>query len=170
MRPNFRLPIGYITGIFVGGVILVAILSAPPSSHASVPPRSDASYNSGAQIASPYPPGVPAIHPRAGSFSASTPAFTATDVSAYASTHSVPHAHSAGKPAIIDVEFLSASSVSARLGGSNMGRPDDALLCYVALKGDFTFLGPQGTTVTFHEVAEVFDAHSGNLLEVAGIQ
>jgi hypothetical protein len=51
-----------------------------------------------------------------------------------------------------------------------MGRPDDALLCYVELRGAFEIFGPQGATISYQRMAEVFDAHTGNLLAVAGVE
>ena len=59
--------------------------------------------------------------------------------------------------------------VTARLKTSN-GRPDDALMCLVKLRGSFTIAGPAGQANLNSTVAYwVLDAHTGNeLLIVVG--
>ncbi len=60
------------------------------------------------------------------------------------------------------------------LGGKNTGLPSTKPLCYVELKGNFTFSGPpspnhpQGTTVTHNTGFRVFDAKTGNLMLTGG--
>jgi hypothetical protein len=72
-------------------------------------------------------------------------------------------------PSVVRVAFLTSAQVSALLGGESTGVPDDTLLCYVELQGNFTFPSPQGTTQTFTKGVEVFDAQTGNLLMDGGL-
>jgi hypothetical protein len=59
--------------------------------------------------------------------------------------------------------------VSLLLQGEDAGFPDDALLCYVELHGDFTFLVPQSVVMRYHRGYEVFDARTGNLVMAGGL-
>ena len=51
---------------------------------------------------------------------------------------------------------------------TSTGLPDDALVCYVELRGALTFAAAPGVTLTFQRGYEVFDAHTGNLLMWGG--
>jgi hypothetical protein len=79
-------------------------------------------------------------------------------------------------PKLGRVEFLPASQVSARLNNVSIGRPDDALVCWVELIGPFdvskdvslpaAFVRPRDP-ISFAPAPKaifVFDAQTGNLL------
>ena len=115
-----------------------------------------------------YPPGIPAIHPQSGSAQTpGSPAFTAADVTHYIQTQGFIRTTSGAVPAIAQIEFITAQEASALLQGESIGRPDNALVCYVVLTGSFRANGPvpPGATIPIvHTAYEVFDAHTGNLL------
>ena len=79
-------------------------------------------------------------------------------------------------PKLGRVEFLPASQVSARLNNVSIGRPDDALVCWVELIGPFdvshdisvpAFVKARSPNISFPPAPKeilVFDAQTGNLL------
>src|SRR6185312_9090753 len=98
------------------------------------------------------------------------------DVRAYFAQN-MPQAAAGANPAIIKVEFVTASQVNTQTGGAFQDRPGDVTVCYVLLKGPFDFVisqppAPPGVNVTspdatpkpINYVEYVFDAYSGNLL------
>lgn len=117
--------------------------------------------------------GLPAIHPRAVSNSSTIPSFTVADVNAYLLTHSqaeftpVQGAHLS----VEKVLFVSDKVATQLMNGENPGLADNAVVCFALLKGPFhvQVALPPGTPVgpdpTATEVGEVFDGHTGNLLE-----
>lgn len=117
--------------------------------------------------------GKPAIHPSSLSGSSTAPSFTAADVTAYLLTNSqseitpVQGAHLS----VEKVQFVSDSEATQLMQGEDPGLPADAVVCFVLIKGPFHVqadlpLGaPAGAYPTATEVGEVFDSHSGNLLE-----
>jgi|SRR5579884_901008 hypothetical protein len=110
-----------------------------------------------------YPPGVPAIRPHI----AGIPSFTAADVAQYIKTGSSIRTISRAVPAITKTEFITAQQASNLLQGESIGRPDNALVCYVELRGPFHVEGPlpQGASnPTLSTAYELFDAQTGNLL------
>ncbi|SRR5579885_1433563 len=108
--------------------------------------------------------GVPAIHPRTTTADTTTPAFTTTDVEQYVSNNPMPRNLASWHPVIVNVVFTSSLQVSTMLSGESTSVPDATLLCYVELRGTFSFPAPDGTAVTYQRGFEVFDAHTGNLL------
>ena len=79
-------------------------------------------------------------------------------------------------PKLGRVEFLPASQVSARLNNVSIGRPDDALVCWVELIGPFDVsksvsippsLARRSGPISFAPAPKeilVFDAQTGNLI------
>jgi hypothetical protein len=123
--------------------------------------------------------GSPAITPhptttsssaRSGTSTFDSPTFSASDASAYITTHPMWRNLAVwAPPTVVQVAFYSSKQVSTLLGGESTGMPDNTLLCYVELRGTFTFAGPNGTTATFSTGFEVFDAHTGNFLMAGGL-
>lgn len=108
--------------------------------------------------------------PSSASSTAEKPTFLASDASAYVTTHPMWRNLAAwATPTVVKVAFLTSKQVSALLGGESTGMPDNALLCFVELRGSFSFAGPTGVTVTYSTGFEVFDAHSGNFLMSGGL-
>lgn len=119
-----------------------------------------------------YASGIPAIHPRSVSSSPGTPSFTVDDVKAYIST--------ASEPKLVPVQgvhltiekvlFISSKEATQLMRGESPGLPDDALVCLALVKGpfyvqvDYAPGTSPSTASTASEIAEVFDAHTGNLL------
>ncbi len=111
--------------------------------------------------------GVPAITPtRHG-----TPAFTAADVRRYYLIHSFSAGPtvSGAPPTIVSIRFITTKDAQALMGGEPIGLPDNAMVCYVELRGPFypKYVSvPPGQTLpaTFDAGVEVFDAQTGNLL------
>ncbi|MGH2497074.1 MAG: hypothetical protein ACRDIV_20440 [Ktedonobacteraceae bacterium] len=68
------------------------------------------------------------------------------------------------------VLFVSSQEATQLMHGESTGLPDSALVCFVLLKGPFYVQidrppnDPAGAAQTATEIAEVFDAHTGNLL------
>jgi len=129
------------------------------------------------QISDTYVPGSPAIQPhlaRSGSGSISGPAFTQDDVIAYLNRYGffagpvVSGAHMK----ILSVQFVTSKRASQLMNGESVGRPDNALVCYVKVQGPFSLANshagsfatskPAPTTAEYGDA--VFDAHTGNLL------
>jgi hypothetical protein len=73
---------------------------------------------------------------------------------------------------ILAIQFVSAGQASQLMYGESVGRPDDALVCYVKVEGPFLLTNAHGglprpnvrhpTTAKYGDA--VFDAHTGNLL------
>lgn len=74
---------------------------------------------------------------------------------------------------VLTVQFVTAKQASELMYGESVGRPDDALVCYVKVQGPFLLTnvhaGPANqsaksapTTAKYGDA--VFDAHTGNLL------
>ena len=63
---------------------------------------------------------------------------------------------------------MTAQAVDVLQPDSNVGSPDNALLCYVELQGQWQVGNPFGGPPTkFTKVFEVFDAYTGNVLVIA---
>lgn len=139
-----------------------------------VPRVSAAPVNAGPAAPGPRPAhrapaavdGLPAIAPRAGT-QAGKAAFSEQDAAQYASGHRMWHNMDGSRPTVVAVRFATSQEISA-LVHTTTGRPADALLCYVELKGTFTFPGPN-QDVTYHTGFEVFDAQTGNMLVAGGM-
>jgi hypothetical protein len=122
------------------------------------------------------PIGYPAIRPHASTNNSATigtessPGFTVNDAIEYVKTHGIFKAIGAhGTVKVAKAKFMPSKAASVALDGESIGLPDDALVCYVELHGKIDFAGPSGVVVTFSRVYELFDAQSGNLLMVGGL-
>lgn len=122
------------------------------------------------QVSDTYVQGDPAITPRF-SQTGTGPAFTQDDVVAYLNTNGffagpvVSGAHLK----ILTIQFVTSKQASDLMSGESVGRPDDAIVCYVKVQGPFLLTNvpvPHGakaqTTAEYGDA--VFDAHTGNLL------
>jgi hypothetical protein len=112
--------------------------------------------------------GLPAIHPHL----LSVPAFTEEDVRTFITEHPLPGGsiRSVGQPTITKILFMTTSEASELIHSFISQRNHD-LVCYVELKGYFTFHGgPPGsvntTPASEEQVFEVFDAQTGDCLVV----
>jgi hypothetical protein len=101
-----------------------------------------------------------------------TPSFTEQDVRNYVrSSFSLGHMGPIQNVTIVEILFTTSHDASILMGDSPTGLSDDAVVCYVELRGmatgTATFL--PGYTATSHPASAVnvrvlFDAHSGNEL------
>lgn len=129
------------------------------------------------QIQQTYVGGSPAITPRFPqnvAESATAPSFTKADVVAFLNQSTFPAGPvvKGAQMTILTIQFVSAQQASKLMDGESVGRPDNALVCYVEMEGPFLLTGvsvppePSGkkypTTAKYGH--EVFDAHTGNLL------
>lgn len=151
--------------LVVGGIVWHTV-STVTASNAPYPPLHAHQF----QISDTYVPGSPAIQPHLAQ-AGSGPAFTQDDVIAYLNQSGffagpvVSGAHLK----ILTVQFVTAKRASELMYGESVGRPDDALVCYVKVEGPFLLINvsvPRGTkAVTTAKYGDaVFDAHTGNLL------
>lgn len=117
--------------------------------------------------------GVPAIpvHTTTGvTANDASPAFTENDVVAYLNKEGFPAGPlvQGASLKILAFQFVPANQASALMKGEFIGRPDDALVCYVKVQGPFMLTYahlPAGDTQTTADIGDiVFDAHTGNLL------
>jgi hypothetical protein len=117
-------------------------------------------------VAPALPKGSAAITPHL----AVLPAFTLDDARQYVATHHLPlGADHAYKPNVTRTEFLTSQQVRERLHVAT-GFPADHVLCYVELRGPFSFPGPQETVTTYSRGVLIFDAaHTGNLVISGGM-
>ncbi len=125
--------------------------------------KSDTDIRSTTQVT-----GSPAIQPTLKGTAPQTPAFTAMDVIGYQQTHNpnaVGNYTSATTIGVVKIEFLTERALRTRIPGARAIDPD-TLLCYVQYSGDFLLNSPSSGALPTHyqRAAEVFDAHSGNLL------
>jgi hypothetical protein len=114
--------------------------------------------------------GKPAISPKTAPspWQAAKVNLTAQEVSAYASTHSLPYNQAAGASAsVVSVELM-PSRAAASLLDEPTGLPDTELVYYVVLRGTFSFAAEHGSDLAYSRGFEVFDAHTGNLLVWGG--
>jgi len=124
------------------------------------------------QPAPTYPSGTPAIRPRDGGLGAPAPAYTADDVQQYLAAHP-PFSTADGQPPIIDAPlFTQASRARTLLRGASVGRPDEAVVCVVVVRGALIPRSLVESVSRPHVWAVrpapigvvVFDGHTGNLL------
>jgi len=113
-------------------------------------------------------PGASAIRPTRPTTDPAAPAFTTQDVTDYVNANPIAQTVPGTKPTIESIQFLPNRDVNARFTTST-GRPDDALMCLVTLRGSFLVAGPAGEANIKSDVAYwVFDAHTGNELLIVG--
>lgn len=118
--------------------------------------------------------GVPAIKPRLNSTNKSTPTFTEQDVKDYVAAHpDSPKRKSEVPPTVTKVEFITYQEAQKRQGGALYGQamPDDQLLCFAELSGNFTMYGPpagaaSARKMSFTKTTLVFNAQTGNALSL----
>ena len=140
-----------------------ATMVMPDGRTAQIPAfKSDSETASSIQIT-----GRPAIPPRQVGTGPTTPAFTAADVKQYHQVHAGLDSCPSSRPVtIVTIQFVTEKELRSQLASASTGLPDDALLCLVVYNGEFLLQGPPGSnaSVTYPRAAEVFDAHTGNLL------
>jgi hypothetical protein len=133
-------------------------------------PPSPASGRGVTQNGITTPPGIPAIAPTLPT-SASTATFTADDVRTFVGAHRFFPSTDGTTPTITKILFIPASEASALLGNEWIGRPANAIVCYVELHGNLdrsrivSAPAPYpGLATPSHSGHLVFDARTGNLL------
>ena len=138
-----------------------------PSSPSSPAPAPTSGPHSKLPISLPVrpPSGVPAIRI---SRSGQTPGFTAVQAQAYAIAHTPGITTTKGEQ-VAETMFITATQLSAKLGGAATGLPADMPVCFVLLNGRFFAenpAGPGGKLKTFHfmHAYMAFDARTGALL------
>jgi hypothetical protein len=156
--------------VIVTGGILTASAGASPT--AGQPPVFIAPQRPDRGTPNPYPGGAPAITPHLDAATHEGATFTAADVQQFIQAHGYAGGAtvSGGPPTIEKILFITSKQASNLLNGEDIGRPDNALVCYVALRGPFysSITAPYGVTPppnwTEEAGYEVFDAVTGNLL------
>jgi len=125
-----------------------------------------------------YPPGVSAIQPSRQVTDRSQAAYGRAEVERYLESNprlmrGVPGGPS---PRLGTVEFLPASQARARVNNASIGRPDDALVCWVELIGPFdvsqdvsipALVARRSGPISFAPAPKqilVFDAQTGRLI------
>jgi len=155
--------------IVAGWGVLVLTGAAAGKPQAAPPPRPNVYQGA----TNPYPPGTSAISPRTNA----PVAFTAADVAQYIKINGF-----AGGPVVSGshlviekILFITSKQASALTQGENVGRPDNAIVCYVQLRGPFipgeldVPYGVSNPNATLLRGYEIFDAHTGNFLEWGGL-
>jgi hypothetical protein len=137
------------------------------------PQPSPASGRGVAQNGITPPPGIPAIAPTLPT-SAITATFTADDVRTLVEAHRFFPSTDGTTPTITKILFIPASEASALLGNEWIGRPANAIVCYVELHGNLDRsrivhapAPSPGLATPSHIGQLVFDARTGNLLILA---
>jgi hypothetical protein len=166
---------GLLIGTLASAVVALAIGTFAYAMHArtQAQPTSFLDLNSHVTLVCPGPTdtvserGIPSIHPR----NTCTPSFTEQDVRDYLA-QGIPlgKIEVIGQPTVAQVEFLTIRDLGQATGDSEWeaNYPANMVVCYVALHGAFRVFGP----VTSHppntvsNASIVFDAHTGNELEV----
>ena len=65
----------------------------------------------------------------------------------------------------IHPELLTAAQISTHLHGESIGYPNNTVLWFVELRGEFVFPGPPGgQSITAHLGYQVFDPVTGDLI------
>src|SRR5579875_856850 len=174
MSSRFKLKLA---GVAVAILALVAIgagwsanaATATPIKQIPTPPT----YNPrNFNITWTYVDGSPAITPRFKQCVAKTAsghAFTTADVVAYLNKDGFAPLAPGAHMKILTIQFVSAAQASKLMAGESVGRPDDALVCYVSVEGPFLVANmihvPKGAKIPPAKYGhEVFDAHTGNML------
>jgi hypothetical protein len=116
-----------------------------------------------ARLASIDTSGDWAIRPRLHDTTA--PTFSEQDARDYVARHG-SWIRSLKTPRITSVRFMSARSACVETGRA-IGRPDDALVCLIILRGDFAFAGPPDVHGVGNTEYLVFDATTGNLIGIS---
>ena len=117
--------------------------------------------------------GFPAIRPR----NDCTPSFTEQDVRAYVRPgFSLGHAGPAQNITVVTILFTTSRDASILMGDGPTGLPDDAVVCYVEMRGTASGhaiyvppSAPRYRRTSSVTIRALFDAHTGNGLEF-GVQ
>jgi|GEM_PF-5583377 len=116
--------------------------------------------------------GSPAIRPNNNHLGPDTAAFTEEDVRIFANRYkNIGFGKIRIEEGVLHVErveFLTMAALRAsalQRIAQDLRVLDGTLLCYVEYSGNFVVRGPQGFKPTYYQrAAQVFDAHTGNLL------
>lgn len=159
---------GVILLIAAGWSVLALTGAAAGKPQAAPPPRPN--HYQGA--INPYAPGTSAIKPRTNA----AIAFTTADVAQYIKVNGFAGGPVvAGSHLVIEkILFITSKQASALTQGESVGRPDNAIVCYVQVRGPFypdidVPYGVSNANVTLTRGYEIFDAHTGNMLEWGGL-
>lgn len=100
------------------------------------------------------------------------PAFSLDDLRHFVTMHPIPrNVAGQGNGTIITAQFTTSGDISRRLGGEDMGMPDETPIAYVETMGTFAFLGSSATgALSFPIAFQVFRADTGNLMLYGGLE
>lgn len=155
----------------LGALVLLALggstslISTHGSNEASALISKTGQYDCTGPTSAPASLGAPAIQPHL----PGVPAFTRDDVRQFLETHRFAghRFDSRGTPTITKIIFVTSYEACELMLGEYVGLPDDALVCYVELSGEFSFSRPFSThPAVLHTGDAVFDARTGNLLVI----
>src|SRR5258708_21706488 len=137
-----RLKIGCSAALFlvlliVGFEVFRSSAGANAPAKPTPPPAVIAKHNV-FQSSNTYVAGNPAIHPHLAQ-NGSGPAFTQADVAAYFAKYGfyAGPVVAGAQLKILTVQFVTAAQASQLMVGESVGRPDNALVCYVKVEGPF---------------------------------
>jgi hypothetical protein len=125
------------------------------------------------------PPPVPVVEPPLGATGAPVSGAAAiapapgaqisvAQIHDFVIAHHVPGAV-ATNLTIVSTNRVTHQQLRALLHSANLGLADQAPLYLVVMSGRFVFSGPPGQTPTYPYAIEVFDARTGNLLQIGGL-
>lgn len=155
--------------LIITGWGILALTDATAGQSQAAPPPQHQGYQ---RPLNPYGPGTAAITPRTNA----PVAYTAADVAQYIKENGF-----AGGPVVSGshlviekILFITSKQASALTQGESVGRPDNAIVCYVQLRGPFypdvdVPYGVSNANITLLRGFEIFDAHTGNMLEWGGL-
>lgn len=106
--------------------------------------------------------GVPSITPRIKNAGPTTAAYTADDVIAYNKKHPEGDTDTSKPYWVEKVDFLTPKDLKAKYGRTITSRPDDTVICFVTIRGTFSF--PLDQRLKSDVAYQIFDAQTGNLL------
>ncbi len=154
-------------------LIVLVLTSASAGQPPTIPPPQPHEFQG---VANPNPysaPGIAGIPPR----SKGPIAYTTADVTQYIDANGF-----AGGPVVSGshlviekILFITSKQASELTRGESVGRPDNAIVCYVQLRGPFipgeldVPIGVSNPNATVLRVYEIFDAHTGNMLVWGGL-
>jgi len=152
--------------VAAGAVLLVLACGGPATDRSAVVTPAAVREPGGPAA---YAPGGPAIAPHGVPTDVGTPAITAEQAAQYVLDHGVGgKIGSSGQLTVVQALCASAAEIR-RWIGTTEGRPDDAPLCLVQVRGQFSVGGPPvpnapGPAVTGSYAQVLFDGRTGNVL------
>ncbi len=172
MSSRFKLKL---VGVVVALLALVAVgvgwsahAAGGPPFKSNPPPPTYPTF----QIQQTYVQGSPGIKPRFKQYigeNTSSPSFTKADVVAFLNRYGFAPVVKGAHMTILSTQFVSAQQASKLMDGESVGRPPNALVCYVEVEGPFLLTGisvPHQPGKHYPTTAKyghmVFDAHTGN--------